>query len=368
MKIRPGVGKLGYRELAEAMPQQVWTAQPDGQLDYVNRRVVDYFMRTSKDLLGAGWLDGVHAEDQAPAIARWTTALKTGDPYEIEFRLRRASDQMYRWHLGRAVPVLDEAGQIVRWLGTNTDIHDRRQAEDELRSARKNADAANAAKSQFLASMSHELRTPLNAVIGYSEMLEEQASEQGLAEFLVDLKKIRAAAGYLLELITNVLDLSKIEAGRMDVSLRKFDVGELLREVANTSDPLVHRNGNSLRLLCGTDVGAMKSDPTKVRQCLLNLLSNAAKFTSHGEIRVEVTRDGGSVRFRVTDTGKGMDPEQTAKLFEPFFQVQSDRPSMGTGLGLAITRRLCQLMGGDVAVESELGKGSVFTLRLPDRT
>ena len=237
----------------------------------------------------------------------------------------------------------------------------------DLLRARREAEAANSAKSQFLASMSHELRTPLNAIIGYSEMLQEDAEERGDASAVPDLQKIHAAGKHLLTLINDVLDLSKIEAGKMQLHLETFDVAVLVEQVGATIQPLVERNANRLELRCDASVGAMRSDTTRLRQILLNLLSNACKFTDHGRITLEVDRSGDTLVFRVRDSGIGMTPEQLGRLFQAFSQADTSTAARygGTGLGLAITRRLCQLMGGDVAVESEAGVGSTFTVRLP---
>ena len=279
---RAEAAQRSYSQLAEAIPQQVWTSDPAGHLNYVNQRCAHYFQSTPADLLGAGWLTVLHPEDVEGCIAKWNHSLSTGDLYEVEFRLRRAVDQSYRWHLGRAVPMRGENGTILRWLGTNTDIHDQKQAETDLREAKAAAESANLAKSQFLASMSHELRTPLNAVIGYSEMLQEEAAELNFPNFIPDLQKIHRAGGYLLTLINNVLDLSKIEAGKMEMFLEDFDVAETIRGVVDTMQPLIQKNGNTLQVSCPEGIGSIRSDVTKVRQCLLNLLSNAAKFTDHG--------------------------------------------------------------------------------------
>ncbi|MCU1263390.1 MAG: hypothetical protein JWO80_6275, partial [Bryobacterales bacterium] len=364
---RAEAAQRSYQMLAEAIPQQVWTAQLDGRLDYVNQRCADYFGQTQAELVDSGWLHVLHPEDTQRCVEAWGRSLNSGELYEVEFRLLRASDGLYRWHLGRAVPMRDEAGAIIKWLGTNTDIHDRKQAEQSLQEAKAVADSANLAKSQFLASMSHELRTPLNAVIGYSEMLQEEAAESGFPNFIPDLQKIHRAGGYLLTLINNVLDLSKIEAGKMELFLEDFELGQLVGDVADTVQPLMQKNGNTLEVSCPDDIGSIRSDVTKVRQCLFNLLSNAAKFTDRGTVRLEVRRSHGHISLRVSDTGIGLSAAQIAKLFEPFSQVHTGREGSqpGTGLGLAITRRLAQMLGGDVSLESEPGKGSTFTISLP---
>jgi signal transduction histidine kinase/CheY-like chemotaxis protein len=241
----------------------------------------------------------------------------------------------------------------------------------EIEGKSRQLEAADRHKSEFLANMSHELRTPLNAIIGYSEMLQEDAADLGAEQLTDDLKKINAAGKHLLELINAVLDLSKIEAGKMELYLESFDVAGLVRDIAAVIQPLAAKNANRLDVRCPAEIGAMRADLTKVRQALFNLLSNACKFTEGGTISLEVAREAEEGQewmvFRVSDTGIGMTPEQVAKLFEAFTQADAatTRRYGGTGLGLALSRRLCRMMGGDVTVESEAGRGSTFTIRLP---
>jgi two-component system, sensor histidine kinase and response regulator len=243
---------------------------------------------------------------------------------------------------------------------------------DQLRVTQRQAEAATRAKSDFLASMSHELRTPLNAIILYSELLQEEAQEQGQDGSVADLVKIQSAGKHLLELINGILDLSKIEAGKMGLAIETFDLRAMFDELFDTVGPLVQKNGNTLRLHCPDDVGGMTADQTKLRQILLNLLGNAAKFTRDGTVTVEVRPfavGGGaeSLEFIVTDTGCGMTQAQTEKVFDAFTQadVTTTRKYGGTGLGLALVSRFCTLMGGTVSVESEVGVGSRFTVCLP---
>ncbi|MEP6714940.1 MAG: response regulator [Terriglobia bacterium] len=230
------------------------------------------------------------------------------------------------------------------------------------------AEAASQAKSAFLASMSHELRTPLNAIIGYSEMLSEEAAESKSPNILADLDKIRTAGKHLLELINSVLDLSKIEAGKMELFVEVFSVEHLVNDVRDIAVPLAAKNNNKFTVAVEPGAGDMRADQTKVRQSLFNLVSNACKFTTNGEISLHVQRDDrGFICFTVKDTGIGMTSLQVSKLFESFIQVDSSlsRKFGGTGLGLAISRRFARMMGGDIAVSSEAGKGSVFTLQIP---
>ena len=251
-------------------------------------------------------------------------------------------------------------GERVGMIGLYHDV-------SELLQARREAEQANETKSRFLASTSHELRTPLNAIIGYSEMLQEQAEEEGHGEYIPDLSKIHSAGKHLLAVINDILDLSKIEAGKMELYLETFELRPVIDEVATTVRPLVEQHGNRFELRADTDLGAMRADVTRVRQVLLNLLSNASKFTERGVITLSVERDGTEVVLRVRDTGIGMTPEQVGKLFQAFAQAEASTASKygGTGLGLAISRRFCQMMGGDVTVDSVPGSGSTFTVRLP---
>jgi CheY-like chemotaxis protein len=230
---------------------------------------------------------------------------------------------------------------------------------------------ASEAKSRFLASMSHELRTPLNAIIGYSEMLIEEAGDRGAGNLVDDLEKVAGSGRHLLGLINDVLDLSKIEAGKMEVHVEEFDVAEMLRDVQATISPLVQRNGNLLEMRLGGPLGAMRSDQMKIRQNLLNLLSNAAKFTENGRITLDVqrtAREGSDwLVFELSDTGIGMTEEQAGRLFAAFTQADSSTTRLygGTGLGLSITRSFSRAVGGDITLRSSPGEGSTFTMSLP---
>ncbi len=251
------------------------------------------------------------------------------------------------------------------------DLEQRNRAEKELAEARDAAEKANKAKSGFLANMSHELRTPMNAILGYSEMLIEEAEDVGQDDFIPDLKKINQAGNHLLSLINDVLDLSKIESGKMEIFAEEFDVGALIDQVAGTAQPLMSKNNNKFKIERGEQLGNARQDITKLRQSLLNMLSNAAKFTHEGTITLRTERKsqaGGEwLLFSVSDTGIGIPADKLEHVFEEFSQADTSttRDYGGTGLGLPISRRFCQMLGGDLTVRSRTGEGSTFTMRVP---
>lgn len=310
-------------------------------------------------------------------------------------RLRAASSALQKGEfknlqLSDLVRRKDELGDLARTFETMAErIKDREQklaewnlnlestvAErtSELAHAVKMAEAANRTKSAFLANMSHELRTPMNAIIGYSEMLTEEAVENGQEGFVPDLQKIQSAGKHLLELINDVLDLSKIESGKMTLYCENIDVAAMVRDIESTMLPTVQKNGNTLSVEIPDDIGVMHSDLTKIRQTLFNLISNAAKFTKAGKIQIAVGthlyRRRQFITFAISDTGIGIKPAQLERLFEPFTQADESttRKYGGTGLGLAISRRFCRMLGGDIEAQSKLRKGSTFTVTLPRKT
>src|SRR5262245_34202013 len=259
---------------------------------------------------------------------------------------------------------IPEGGFVVIY----SDVTERRHHEQALSAALDRAETMNRTKSTFLANMSHELRTPLNAIIGYSEMLQEDATGKGDVEPIGDLEKIEDAGRHLLGLIDNILDLSKIEAGKMEVSIEAIDLRAVVEELVASARPLADKNGNALEIVYPPDIGSLHSDRGKIKQALLNLLSNAAKVTSKGRLTISASRQGKAVSFRVSDTGVGMTPDDLGKLFQPFRQADdsSTKRFGGTGLGLAIVKHFCTMLGGDVTVESTPGVGSTFTIILPD--
>jgi signal transduction histidine kinase/CheY-like chemotaxis protein len=273
--------------------------------------------------------------------------------------------QVYGLAVGIILAVLLASFWLASRLSDALEVAEASRA--EALEARDAAESANRTKSTFLANMSHELRTPMNAIIGYSEMLLEETADLGLEDLNPDLEKIRGAGRHLLALINDILDVSKIEAGKMTLYAEDFEVAPVVSDIASTIRPLVDQNANTLHITCPQDAGTMHNDLTKVRQTLFNLLSNASKFTKNGTIELIVEPFDHHIRFAVRDTGIGMSAEQLARLFTAFSQADDSttRKFGGTGLGLVISRKFCQMMGGSIDVESEPGHGTTFTVHLP---
>ncbi len=272
---------------------------------------------------------------------------------------------------GRYIRISERRIQDGGTVAVYSDITELRQHNLELEQARELSEVANRTKSQFLANMSHELRTPLNAIIGYSEILQEDAADGGQEHFITDLKKIEGAGRHLLGLINDILDLSKVEAGKMEVFIEEVDIPSLLEEVGAIIRPLVGKSGNTLELHVAPEIGSIRTDRTKVKQCLLNVLSNASKFTQNGKLTLAIERtERATVQMTISDTGIGMSPEQLGRLFQAFSQADASTTKKfgGTGLGLAITRHFCRLLGGDISATSRAGQGSTFEIVIQDQT
>ena len=363
-------GEERFRTLVEASAAIIWTADGSGAFVEPQLHWNRFTGQTTEESMGWGRLASIHPDDVERIKTMWRLAIETRTPIAAESRLRRY-DGVFRYMALSVAPVLREDGTIREWVGSHTDITGRKEDEALLSAAKEAAEAANRAKSAFLANMSHELRTPLSAVIGYSEMMEEEVEDMGEQGLLTDLGKIKSNARHLLSLINDVLDLSKIEANRMDTFAEDVEVAALVEGVAETVGTLVEQKNNILVIEVAPGVGAMHTDVVKLRQCLFNLLSNASKFTENGRITLQAHREGelgdAVLVYRVSDTGIGMTEEQLAKLFQRFAQADetTTRKFGGTGLGLALTRAFSRLLGGDISVESTIGVGTSFTLRLP---
>jgi PAS domain S-box-containing protein len=349
------------RSLIESNIDALITTDPRGIITDVNKQMEALTGCTRDELIGAPFKDYFTDPERAEAAIKLVLGESKVTDYELTARARDGKETVVSYN---ATTFHDRDRKLQGVFAAARDVTERKRYEQSL-------EQANRAKSVFLANISHELRTPLNAILGYSEMLQEEAVERKLDEFGADLRKINGAGKHLLALINNILDLSKIEAGKMEMFLETFDVARMIDEVASTIRLMVKENANTLHIECAPDLGAMHADQIKVRQGLFNLLSNAAKFTHDGNITLNAGReimDGSEwIVFRVADTGIGLSPEQIVKLFQDFTQADpsTTRKFGGTGLGLALTRRFCQIMGGDVTVHSLPGKGSVFTIKLP---
>ena len=368
-------------EMADHTPAIVYIKDPEGRYLFVNRYYEAVFERRRAELLGRTDREMLPAAVAELFATSESQVYQRGAPVECEEQLPGGADGP-RAFFSVKFPLRRADGTIVAMCGISTDITRRRQAEAALLELNESlerritegtaaAEEASRAKSEFLARMSHELRTPLNAILGYSELIEEEMRDRGDETAIGDVRRIRAAGKHLLQLINDILDISKIEAGKMLVHVEEFSVGALVDEVLAAVRPGIERNRNALRLELDPAAGMMRSDSLKVRQCLLNLLSNAGKFTQNGAVTLAVKRQLVNGRawllFAVSDTGIGISPEHVSQLFREFYQVDtsSTRRYEGTGLGLVITRRLCHMLGGEIRVTSKPGGGSIFTAELP---
>jgi hypothetical protein len=356
------------RAIIETVPDGLVTVDGSGRVVQVNEAATDIFALDREAFTGRAMADLMPTYDRLQETAHGPAIAADAHIGELD--------------CGRQFPMEVAAGELessshAELVLIMRDISRRKAAEEKVRQARDEALEASRAKSAFLANMSHELRTPLNAVIGYSEMIaeeiefarQEDAPGSGFGSlFLPDVQRIRTAGKHLLALVNDILDLSKIEAGKMQRHIERIDVAELVDDVVSTVQPLADKNDNTLQVSVGESVDHVHSDLTKVRQILFNLLSNACKFTSDGQVRLDVrtSSDGERIVFRVEDTGIGMTPEQLDEVFEAFSQADSSttRQFGGTGLGLTITSHFCALLGGTISVESTEGEGSVFTVEL----
>jgi len=391
-----GVGWMGSVEMQNyllAIEAASAAGVPESAMAVLVQQTLAVASRTQHLLLGALVLSsiaGIVAFVSVSVIIRNLGLLRETAQLMASGDLTARSPVVSNDAIGVLSSTLNTMAQQISSLLKGLEVRQRQLEErsDELEVAKDAAEAANRAKSTFLANMTHELRTPLNAIIGYSELLQEEALELGEEDFVMDLASINMAGKQLLNIISDILDISKIEAGKMTLFLESFDVLNLVEQVVTTVQPLVGKNGNSLSINCDRNIGTIYSDSSKLRQALLNLASNAAKFTDRGKITINVWKEEGevlpvdnseefseigsefhkySIVFQVTDTGIGMTEDQVSRLFGAFAQADDSttRRYGGTGLGLTISRKFCQMMGGDITVDSEFDCGSTFTIRLP---
>ncbi|MEG4030915.1 MULTISPECIES: PAS domain S-box protein [unclassified Microcoleus] len=348
-----------YRSLIAATSQIVWTADGEGRCpDLPSWRA--YTGQTETEVIGLGWLDAIHPDDRERTAQVWMEAAQTKTLYDIEYQIR-AADGNYRYFQVRGVPILNEDGSIREWVGTCTDIHDRKQAEFVQAKAREAAEAASRAKSEFLANMSHELRTPLNGIMGYAQILQRSKVLNEEERSRIDV--IYQCGSHLLTLINDILDLSKIEAQKVELMPTDFHFPAFLQGVAEMCRIRAEIKGIHFHFPSSPELPiGIRADEKRLRQVLFNLLSNAIKFTDQGSVTFIVSfATEGKIRFEVRDTGTGIAQEQLQAIFQPFEQVgDRKRQTEGTGLGLAISQRIVELMGSTIQVQSEMNVGSIF--------
>ncbi len=359
-----------YRNLADAIPHIVWRASSDGTLEYYNQLWCVYTGMNLEESMGVGWQKAFHPTDLKHLLSRWMKGIQTGENFDLECRLRRY-DGIYRWHWIQAVAEKNPSAETIAWLGTCTDIQDRKNSEKKLIEAQKSAEAASQAKTQFLANMSHEIRTPLSAIMGFTElMLEPQVSNEEKTE---NLLVVQRNSQQLLKIVDEILDISKVEAGRLEIEKVETDLIDLLSNVQSLLRVTAEGKGIVLSLQVRDKIpDRVWTDANRLRQILINIIGNAVKFTHEGSVQVYASygmdANGASqLQVRVKDTGIGLDAETTTKLFTPFLQADSSTTRMygGTGLGLALSRNLARAMGGDIWLEhTEIGKGSTFTIEI----
>lgn len=365
--------ELHFRTLANSMPQMFWTAMANGQLEYCNQRWYDYTGLTPAQSFAQGWLAVLHPDDRDRCQTAWAEALQTGLPLTLEARPRRADGQ-YRWHLVRAFPLGDEQGEVLRWFGSSTDIHDQRMALVERdraltqeRVARAEAEAANHIKDEFLAMLSHELRTPLNPILGWVSLLRSRPFDE--ATRARALETIERNAKVQAELIEDLLDVSRILRGKLQLNIQSVALSSVVQAALETVQLSAQAKAIALHTEFDPAVGTVAGDPSRLQQIVWNLLSNAIKFTpKDGTVTVSLRQDSAYAVIEVADTGQGISPDFLPHVFERFRQADSSstRAFGGLGLGLAIVRYLTEQHGGEVAVTSPgVGQGATFTVRLP---
>src|SRR6476661_3427862 len=348
-----------YRSLIAATSQIVWTADAEGRCpDTPTLRA--YTGQSEAEVVGFGWLDAVHPEDRERTAQVWMEAAQTNSLYDTEYRIR-AADGNYRYFQARGVPILNEDGSLREWIGTCTDIHDRKQAEFLMAKAKEAAEAASRAKSEFLANMSHELRTPLNGIMGYAQILQRSKVLNEEERARIDV--IYQCGSHLLTLINDILDLSKIEAQKVELMPTDFHFPAFLQGVAEMCRIRAELKGIHFHFPSSPELPiGIRADEKRLRQVLINLLSNAIKFTDEGSVTFTVSfATEGKIRFEIRDTGTGIAQDQLQAIFQPFEQVgDRRRQTEGTGLGLAISKRIVELMGSTIQVQSEMNVGSIF--------
>ncbi len=353
-----------FRVLAESLPQFIWTADANGNINYVSENFLKLnSIKDDQEILGDAWISYVHPDDRERTTKAWMTSVAGLAPYNIEFRLQ-SGNKGYRWYLTRAAALRDERGRILKWVGYSADIHDQKVDTERLNQAKQEAERANRLKSAFLANMSHEIRTPLGIMLGFIDLLiDTNATDSERNSYSQTVKR---NGEILTTLINDILDLSKVEAGYLQVESVQFSIRTLIQEVLASLQIAAAERHLRLDLEIADNVSSsMSSDPIRLRQILSNVIGNAIKFTEDGGIRIVITQKDHMLNVEVSDTGVGIPKEAHQAVFEPFTQADQSitRRFGGTGLGLTLSRRLARLLGGDLQlIRSEKGMGSTFLI------
>jgi PAS domain S-box-containing protein len=381
-----------FTALTDAVPALIWMSGADGSWEYLNSAWQELTGRAPDEEYGYRWTHGLHAEDQAHCLSVYRNALDTRRPFQIEHRLLDRKGE-YRWVVNRGAPRYGAGGQFLGFVGSCVDVTDHKEAETasrlgeerfrrmnteldrfsaelaqanvELKLQNRAIQRANEQKTRFLATMSHELRTPMNSVIGFVDLLSEENAGPLTAKQRRFLGHVHAAGDHLLRLVENILDYSRIEAGRFQLDCQEFEARPVIQEVVAGISQIDREKPVSVQLEIPSGFKVF-ADRQRFKQILYNLASNALKFTPRGgQVTISARSDDRMAWFSVKDTGMGIAPDQLAPVFQEFHQARTPERNKGTGLGLAITQRLVQAHGGSISVESEVGKGSCFTFSLP---
>lgn len=354
-----------FREMANAAPAMIWVTNEKHECTFLSQSWFDFTGQENEEGLGFGWINAVHPDDRDAAQTTFTSAAEKGESFDLDYRLR-TKDGNYRWAIDAGKPRFNETGDFCGFVGSVTDAHDRHEFQRALNEALVAAESANESKSAFLANMSHEIRTPMTAILGYADLLKDLVHQD---DAIQHLQTIRNNGYYLLEIINDILDLSKIEAGKLDVEYECFELHRLIEDVRSIMEIRAKEGGLTLEVQYDSKLpNVIKSDAKRLKQILINLLGNAIKFTQHGQVQIRVGFDATSRRlqFDVIDTGIGISPEQMERLFKPFSQGDASvsRNFGGTGLGLIISQRLAEMLGGSITVHSTEGDGSTFSFSI----
>ena len=367
-----------YQNLANSIPHVVWRSKANGTMDYFNKVWTNFTGLTTQQSIGNGWQSAFHPEDLRHFLKTWVENIGSAEDFEVECRIKNSNGE-FSWHLIRAIAECRINGEIIAWLGTCTDIHERKITEQKLIKAQQQADAASNAKTNFLANMSHEIRTPLNSILGFTElMLSSDISADDQAK---NLATIRKNGQLLLKIIDEILDISKVETGHLELEEIETDLSQLLVDLHTLLNVQAQEKSLELSFKCTSQIPSeIMTDPTRLKQVLVNIIGNSIKFTQSGKVEMEVSwcpdtttseeKAGGMLRCLVRDSGIGIDATEAVSLFQPFVQVDNSKSRRfgGTGLGLALSLRLAKALKGSVTMlESKKNEGSTFLVEIRSR-